>query len=154
MPLGTNYNNGNTNYFLEWVQLITANPESIIENGVTHTHEITGVVLDSDYPYGFTTYPLTADAPAITLSDSNETAASDAQVAKIWLMFRPWGGRPVPLRTVTWSFSGAATNSGSAWILTNTNWTVNPADADAATVFPVWTNNVANTNAFQWNPPF
>ena len=56
MPPGANYNNGDTNYSTEWVQLITSNPETItISNSpsdvVVHSCTTAGTVLDGSYPY-------------------------------------------------------------------------------------------------------
>jgi len=63
----------------------------------------------------------------------------------MWLMFKPNGGQWVPLRTVTWSLSGTATNSGVGWVLTSRSWSTNPPDADSGTTYPIWTGNITNT---------
>ena len=161
MPPGTNYNWGNANYETEWVQLVTSpSPMTITTttgtNVVVHTRETSGIVLDSAYPYP-NAYPftgkITVDAPFVTLAETNETSASDTQISKMWLMFKPDGGQWVPLRTVSWNWSGGANLSGTNWLLSASSWSTNPPDADAGTAYPTWTNNIANTNSFGWNPP-
>lgn len=166
MPQG-DYNSGNTNYALEWVQVIAPNylatqtftnylETQTFTNSDPHTYSqsATNVVLDTFYPYPFSPafpYPDADDSPFITIDFPTEIAASVSQSSEMWLMFQPANGNWVPLQTVNWSWSGAATNSGTGWVLTSTNWSANPTGVDAGTTYPVWTNNVTNI-PFQLNP--
>jgi hypothetical protein len=107
----------------------------------------TNVVLDTKYPYGFSSglpYPDTADSPAIATDGANEIAASATQYSQMWLMFQPTNGGWVPLRTVSWYFSGSATNSGTNWTLFPPAWSTNPPDSNAAGAFPIWDGNITN----------
>ncbi|MGA2179716.1 MAG: hypothetical protein ABSH15_09065 [Verrucomicrobiota bacterium] len=149
MPLG-NYNYGNANYILEWVQVVTPTYLATVKfqgtNIITYTKMATNVVLDTTYPYGFDPsfpYPDTDDSPCIATDLPQEIAASVTQNSEMWLMFQPANGQSVPLRTVSWNCSGAATNSGAGWVLTSRSWSTNPSDADAGTTYPVWTNNIS-----------
>jgi hypothetical protein len=154
MPSGISYNFGNTNYDTEWVQLISPSTTTTIKTGegVLHTLQSIGPLLDTTYPYTFLNRKTTDDSPSTPPLDASYLAASDNLGCKMWLMFRPSGGEWVPLRIVAWNYSGTVTNSGANWILTSASCTTNPPDNDSGTEYPAWYNNVANTNVFQWNP--
>lgn len=153
MPTGINYNYGNTNYSVNWVQLVTAHSASLTLYGTNHTLQTSGVVLDTQYPASDVADSMD-DSPGISLEEEGETAASYTSNFKTWVMFKPDGGGWVPLRTVNWSLDCAASLSGTNWVLSKANWSTNPPDADSGTTFPVWTDNGANTNSFSWHPPF
>jgi hypothetical protein len=115
---------------------------------------LTGSVLDTSYPYPqwTTDNKLTVDAPAQGLVNSPDAPYKTVKTADsftMWLMFQPSGGQPVPLRTVSWSWSGTAvlTNTpdtnGNYWVLTSSTNTPSPTDSDSTT-HPEWTDNVTN----------
>jgi hypothetical protein len=163
-PSGTNYNHGNTNYTTEWVQTISPpNPITITTSNnsgvVVHVLQTAGQTLDGVYPYpnadpgdkGI----YTVDAPYVALWVTNtEVGASDTQYSKMWLMFKPTGGGWVPLSTVSWYWNGAAVGVGTNWSVSSSNWLANPLWSDAGATYPIWTNNDASTNAFNFTPPF
>ena len=163
MPFGTNYNYGNTNYNIEWIQLINSNKSCTITTvgDVLHIASTTNVTLDTTYPYPFNqiatppyTSTSTSDSPAPpSLSNTNYIAASITFSATMWLMFQPANGQWIPLRTVSWNCYGAATNLSTGWVLTSANWSTNPPDAAAGAFYPRWFNNVTNEDNI-WNPPF
>lgn len=108
-----------------------------------------GAGLDNTFPYNPSTStndspstPLTNDLLQKTVNDSYE----------MWLMFKPSGTGSiwVPLRKVSWNWSGAASRSGTTWTLNSSSNSVNPADPDS-TSHPMWTRNVKD-NA--WVPGF
>ena len=150
MPSGY-YNNGNTNYNIEWIQLLTTwNVSQTTVDGITHNRNTSGVVLDTTYPYDVSNP--TDDSPSV--GTDGALAVSDNQISEMWLMFRPEGGQWVPLRIVEWNWLGSATNSASGWVLTDSSHSNNPPDSDAGTTYPIWTDNALDTNAFYWKPPF
>jgi hypothetical protein len=133
----------------EWVQIVL-NPYRAQHdtNGIWWVYTENGAApyLDTSYPYT-NRFGITAnvayDSPSSPLSNGyNEITATNS--FKMWLMFKPAGGQWVPLRTVTWNWSGTATLSGSSWILASGSWSTNPPDADAGTIFPQWNSNVRN----------
>jgi hypothetical protein len=152
MPPGTNYNFGNTNYSIEWVQIL--NPVSLTVRNFYHsssgtntlTRAITNYVLDTEYPYPYSSNQSAQDSPSTSAQISDLIFTSKNLNAKMWLMFQPSGGEWVPLRAVTWNMSGTATNSGAGWILTDRSWATNPPDSDAISSYPVWTNNSQNVH--------
>ena len=148
LPSG-DYNYGNTNYEIQWVQVIIPAYSGTLKfggsNTVTWTKTTTSVVLDTTFPYGFTPFPYTDDSPGVAADyATNEIAASFSQKAEMWLMFQPANGQMVPLREVDWNCSGSITNNGSSWELISASWSTNPPDADTGTSYPTWTNNIAN----------
>jgi hypothetical protein len=153
------YNNGNTNYSTKWVQLITYNPSTITisnsaSNVIVHSCQTVGTVLDTEYPYQNDTATTASDSPSITLSLTNEIAASDYQNSEMWLMFQPANGNLVPLWKVTWNCTGAATGFGgnvANWSFSGTPSISVSASADSGVIYPVWTNNAS---VFPWNPTF
>jgi len=66
---------------------------------------------------------------------------------EMFMMFQPSGGCPVPLRAVTWSWSGAFTKSSGVWSGTSTN-SIDPPDYPT-TSFPTWNSSVKD---YHWNP--
>jgi hypothetical protein len=149
LPAGTNYNHGDTSYLINCWQVINPPYLAVLDlsdgtNIVPVPTEITtadGLTLDTQSPYGFFSYPLANDSPGVRTDIPYETGASISQNSTMWLMFKPDGGHYVPLRSVNWYFSGSATNPGTGWILTGSNWSTNPPDVDTGTNYPTWTNN-------------
>jgi hypothetical protein len=152
LPPGNEYNFGLTNYTVYWVQLVTSHASSITQYGTNHVLQTSGTVLDTQYPDSDDAASLD-DSPGISLAETGETAATDSTSFKTWVMFKPNAGGWVPLRTVMWNFSCAASLSGTNWILSAATWSTNPPDADSGTTYPIWTDNVINTNSFPWTPP-
>jgi len=133
MPSGY-YNSGNTGYFTEWIQVFTSSVRRYQTNdGSWYRMQASGV-LDTEYPdpYDFDDpdEPLIPGLLTVSASDSFDTT----------LMFRPIWGKWVPLRHVTWSWSGVATNGVRGWGLQTGGNTVNPPDQDTTT-YPTWIGN-------------
>ncbi len=130
----------------EWVQIVL-NPYRALHNtnGVwwVLADNGSGPYLDTSYPYTNVTANVAIDSPGTPLLNGyNEVTVTNR--FKMWLMFKPTGGLWVPLKTVTWNWSGTALLSGTNWVLANRSWSTNPPDADAGTIFPQWNNNVRN----------
>jgi hypothetical protein len=137
----------------EWVQIVL-NPYRAQQdtNNVWWVYTENGAApyLDTSYPYTNVAANVAADTPSSPLLNGyREIAITNS--FEMWLMFKPTGGQWVPLRTVSWNFSGTATNSGTSWFLTSGNWSTNPPDADAGTTYPQWNSNVKNA-AYQAQP--
>jgi hypothetical protein len=133
----------------EWVQIVL-NPyrARLDTNSVWWVFTENGAApyLDTSYPYT-NRFGITAniayDSPSSPLLNGySEIIATNS--FKMWLMFKPTGGQWVPLRTVTWNWSGTAILSGSNWTLISPSWSTNPPDADAGATFPQWNSNVQN----------
>ena len=156
MPAGNTYNNGDTNYSTEWIQLITSNPATItISNSagdvVIYSCQTVGTDLDKHCPYSAAT--TTDDSPFIGLFWPNEIAASDTQNSMMWLMFKPNNGNWVPLWIVTWECTGAATGFGNTeedWSKSGDSSISVLTSADSGATYPVWSNNATN---FVFNIP-
>lgn len=162
LPSGTNYNYGNTNFNLEWVQVISSNfQDSVVtDDGTLHVRSATNAfMLDGTYPYPFE--PIAAppwhntnanDSPDAWPLESNIISSSIRLPATMWLMFQPSNGGWIPLRVVSWECQGTATNSLGSWIPAATPyWTTNPPDGDPGDSFPCWSQNVSN---IVYSPPF
>jgi hypothetical protein len=136
MPSGY-YNYGNTNYATEWIQVIASTLHRQQTNDGSWYRKQASGVLDTEYPY-----PLDWDAPGIDLLPTVLTvSASDS--FDTTLMFQPNGGQWVPLRHVTWNWTGIATNGVPGWGLQTGTNAVNPPDADTTT-HPSWVGNWTN----------
>ncbi len=151
MP-GGNYNGGNTNYLIEWVQT-TVPKYSETAYSTNHTKMESG--LDGTFPYPESVPQVTTfDNPGMGLTDPGESDALVTQTATMWLMFEPSGGQFVPLRKVSWNWGANALLEGGGWTLISESNGANPSDSDTGTTYPTWTDNAADTNSFQWSPPF
>ncbi len=138
-PTNYYYNNGNTNYDTEWVQIIINSPLIRFQtNDATGDWYDLGAanVLDSYYNYnnGALNVNPNGDAPGVGLDNTKWKAVITSEQFTMWLMFRPAGGQWVPLHAVTWSWGGTATWSGTGWNLTNPSKLVT-SDADS-TIYP------------------
>ena len=71
--------------------------------------------------------------------------------ADMYLLFRPTGGFPVPMRVVNWHWGGEATWNGQKWIEANLD-PKNASDISGAVAaqFPAWTQNIID---LPYNPP-
>jgi hypothetical protein len=129
----------------EWVQIVNPYRSYRDTNGVwwVLSDNGSGPYLDTSYPYTNAIANIATDSPGSPLSSrNNEVTAADS--FKMWFMFKPTGGQWVPLRIVTWNWSGVASLSGTNWTLSSRNWSTNPPSVDAGTTFPQWNNNVKN----------
>jgi hypothetical protein len=113
--------------------------------------------LDEAYPYfdwqmfppglfpGAPTSGSISDSPGQPLSGKYYATIADS--FESYLLFKPEGGKPVPLKHAGWSWSGAAaaTNPPPAYALTAS---VNPVSASGSpwSTPPTWTNLIAATN--------
>ena len=130
----------------EWVQIVL-NPYRARQdtNSVWWVLTENGAApyLDTSYPYTNVTANIAVDSPITPLLNGyREVTVTNS--FKMWLMFKPTGGQWIPLRTVTWNWSGTALLSGTNWVLASGSWSTNPLDADAGTIFPQWNGNVLN----------
>ena len=120
--------------------------------------------LDNAYPYmswpSPTIYGYTEDSPGhVLISDLNVFVYNHDQF-ECYLMFKPSGGIPVPLRVTNWEWKGKALFNGTTGLWTGLTPFVNPQGSVAGNTltFPNWTNNVANHalfyryNAFWFTP--
>lgn len=132
----------------EWWQIITnyqvvvgysSGPPTIIE--ITNELVSDGQQIDYGFDAHNFPFPQTDDSPSVPILDGSEIGVSLALHATMWLMFKPYGGQWVPVRSVPWYCSGSATNLGSSWSLTSSSWSTNPPDFDAGRNYPTWTNN-------------
>lgn len=131
---------GNT----EWIQIAT--PFHRRQLNDRSWQRFTGSGLDTQYQYPELSTGVTADSPAEHLDGSLLQATAD-DTFEMWLMFQPTGAGSiwVPLRKVTWSWSGATTRSGITWTLNSSNHSLFPSDVDSTT-HPQWTRNtISNT---------
>lgn len=138
----------------EWVQLITNDTLTLTEtNGTTLTCVVatqpanpSGTGLDSGYPYA--TGTSTVDSPDVPLLSSvytNEARSFSASMYLLWNPLLPVGctggsctSIPVPLGSVAWGWSGAASYSASNWSLTASSTTA-PSWV-SGTSYPIWSD--------------
>lgn len=124
----------------QWVQTASPLRRRRLNNGVWQRW--TGAGLDTQYPYWIG--DATNDTPETPLENTFlEVSVNDG--FEMWLMYQPdlTGAIWVPLRKLTWSWSGAASRgSGDIWTLNSSGKTVTPA-VDTTT-FPIWTRNAAS----------
>lgn len=122
---------------LRWVQLVDEHHRRKSNDGVTW-QKLQGSGLDTAYPYqdGATT----SDSPLTTMSsDFMEWRCNHS--FQMWLLFQPSaGGIYVPLRKVTWSWTGTAIRNGSTWNLTSSTAIANTSED--TTEFAEWIRNV------------
>jgi hypothetical protein len=104
--------------------------------------------LDTTYPFedfgdNLDRKTLADDAPATTCQNI-EYQVSDSDHFRMFLMFQPVGGIPVPLRLIEWNWSASANiNPNYQWTLTSSNVTITANNQDT-TSFPTWTTNIVN----------
>jgi hypothetical protein len=133
---------------IEWVQVVDGTTRTRTTSANVVEQKQGSGVLDTFYFYPFNTSNGTEDSPGASLTTAYK-AYSINETFSMYLMFVPTGttGTPiyVPLRKVSWSWSGEAFRLGSFnnWTLSSRSNTANPADADV-TDFPQWTANVTS----------
>ena len=123
----------------QWVQLTDPLRRRKLNDGTWQRWA--GAGLDTNYPYN--TGASTNDSPGTPLTSSylNKTVSDSFEM---YLMFKPSGTDTiwVPLKRTDWSWSGAASRSGSNWSLDSSS---NPTPSTTDTTsHPVWTRNAAN----------
>ena len=121
MPPGNNYNYGNTNSTLRWIQEVNSSSRQFQTNTTEwawYERQIaleTNSVLDTGFPYPGSVSPAEAiDAPAEALDNSTNSVwktVSTSDNFTMWLMFQPTNGQWVPLRSVTWTWGGGNSHS-------------------------------------------
>lgn len=128
----------------QYVQIATPFHRRQLNSGAWE--RFTGSGLDTTYPYGDLSPGVTADSPAEHLNSALLQASAD-DTFEMWLMFQPTGTGSiwVPLRKVTWSWSGTTSRSGITWTLNSSSHSTNPSDADSTT-HPQWTRNTSSNN--------
>ncbi|MGC8553686.1 MAG: hypothetical protein ACP5O7_12605 [Phycisphaerae bacterium] len=107
-----------------------------------------GTILDTSYPYGWTSPPTNADPTAASTNDSpgiNLTAASEAMYNldfDMHLMFQPTGtdSIPVPVSGATWSWAASAMLNNGTWQVGGTNVPSPPSTAPEESE-PQWSGN-------------
>lgn len=133
-----------------WSQVCASAPVFTLTDtsGVTHTTVQNGSSPFGDLPspYGIFNGVNPFDSPDISV-DSSFVGVSASGSYEMFMMFQPSGGCPVPLRAVTWSWSGAFTKSSGVWSGTSTN-SIDPPDYPT-TSFPTWNSSVKD---YHWNP--
>ena len=86
------------------------------KGGKTYWKEWSGSGLDTKYPYRIGTQPPPLDSPGVRLDPPLEPdehlEATAKETGTMWMLFKPTAvgkdTRPVPLRKVTWDWSGTA----------------------------------------------
>jgi len=158
MPSGNNYNYGNTNYTVEWIQEVNSSLRQFQTNttgGDWYERQcalLTNSVLDTSAPYPQWTADnsATIDAPAEGFDNSTNSVwktVSTSDNFTMWLMFKPAGGQLVPLGSMSWNWAGTATlnsvsTNGSYWSLTGAS-NNSPTNSNSTT-YPQWTDNIVN----------
>jgi hypothetical protein len=134
----------------EWVQVFIHKNASLTPSTGPVLNATSG--LDDVYPYPLDpdatqTNGKTSDTPGLAIdgiSGVTFTAASVDFNATMWLLFQPSGTTGnkiwVPLRQVTWTWTAAASKSGSTWSITSHSDPGTLSDSDT-TAHPVWTKN-------------
>ena len=158
MPWGS-YNSGNTNYKIEWVQLVNSYSRMYQTNdgsGASYQSwpPFTNSVLDTVYPtpYYYPTWKETFDSPSASCTNMNSTNAPyrilhDAASFTTYLLFQPTNGNFVPLAKVDWNWSASAAlnqvaTNGNCWSLTDSYHSPNTKVLNNTTGYPQWDDNV------------
>jgi hypothetical protein len=137
-----------------WVQVILGSARSKMDFlGTNHiSTQTNGPPPYGDHP---ALYPFRLAEDSSTPADSpfSELTAGYLRVEvadnlQMWMLFEPPGGRMVPLRTVNWSWGGAATNNFSRWQL---QVGTNSVNANFETEdYPLWKSK---WDQGVWTPP-
>jgi hypothetical protein len=139
----------------KWTQVLPST--SIVfkgPNGADYVRHQGGQAPFGDYPIPYlvrlpgTDIPV--DSPGTPLHDwCVRLERSDS--FRMFMMFEPPGGIPVPLRVVDWEWHGVATNGPSGWGLASSpdDHSTDPADKDTED-YPEWNSAVGN---YFYTPP-
>jgi hypothetical protein len=128
----------------QWVQVIDSTTRTLTPNGGSMLTLQGSGVLDTTYPYALGSSTNDSPGQGVNPCDFSDVSANDS--FSMWLMFKPPGTGSifVPLRKVNWSWSGSGGRiSACNWILSTSNHSTNPTDADS-TDFPTWSTNVTS----------
>jgi len=88
-----------------------------------------------------------SDLPGIAYTSdtlTNYIKFSRHQSFRTVIMFEQFQGLPIPIKEVSWNWSGTVSLTNSQWVLTSTNAAIS-TNNHATLVFPTWTNIVLNT---------
>lgn len=145
----------------QWVQVVTSFLVQYQANDSTGLWltKRGGPLLDpSPVGYAYNSNPQeTEDSPGANVDPPFclSKALSDTRNFEMYLEFRPPNGHWVPLRKVSWNYSGHAVADPpicwvtATWALSSPpTWSENPLDVDAQQ-YPVWTNQIPNIQ-WQW----
>ena len=142
------------NWVFYWAQLAGSYVRGnfLLTNNVGYAQWRSG--LDKIFPAGaFSAAPSTdQDDPAQSLSGTSKLQRQDSFTN--YLMFKPFvsgSSIPVPIKRLTWSWSGTATNATS-WLLLSSpsDFSISLNNSDTLE-FPTWTNNVTNATTIYTN---
>jgi hypothetical protein len=139
----------------QWIQVVNQSDRELMDIHSTNhvwTRNGSAPYGDDPIPYGPQAFEngVPVDGPGLQLLDSRYTRAVASGSYTMWMMFQPPGsGHLVPLNSVSWSWSGSATNGVDGWGLEKGTNTLNPKGADTQT-YPQWKS--LSTDA-QWQPP-
>jgi hypothetical protein len=135
----------------KWVQVGSSRVRTLEDvNSVVHRETQNGAA-----PYGDTPIPyevtgaIPDDSPHTLTLTSAYVRAEASNSFEMWMMFEPPGGVWVPLRAVSWSWSGSAINGPGGWALESGSNTVDPPDFETEN-YPIWKSNIRD---HQWIPP-
>ena len=137
----------NTSGTFSFVQLVNSyNVEYDHPTGAPCTFGF-GTGLDNNYPYLSGGASSTNDSPGIRLF-SNESEAKANFSATMYMMWTPTltAAIPVPLGSVSWSWSGDAVQNSGTWSLGSNNSASSTAFS-AGISYPVWTTHITNGSA-------
>lgn len=133
---------------LAWIQLAKLNRKrQLVVN--SSWEKLVEVGLDGSFPYPSASSNSANDSPRSPLDNTLLKKSADDSF-EMWLLFKPSGATSiwVPLRKVSWSWSGVATRNGNIWDLSSPSNSVNPASVDSTT-HPEWTRVI---NLQNWVP--
>jgi len=132
---------------IEWLQVVDQTTRTRTTNADVVEQRQGSGLLDIFYFYPSDTNG-TQDSPGVSLTTAYKAISVNDNFI-MYLMFVPTGtsGTPiyVPLRQVTWSWSGSAFRVGSSnnWVRNAVSNTANPQDADV-TDCPQWSANLSS----------
>ncbi len=144
----------NTFVWAQIIKTVTFTYTPTTGNVSTCTTQTAPPGLDTVYPYKTTSDPtLTNDNPFVLLQSSGYSEQTEAFSATMYLMWRPnlTSDIPIPLGTVTWSWSGDAlfNQSTGVWALNpNGNNSVSPGSFTPGNTFPQWSGTIEFTQPF------
>jgi hypothetical protein len=145
---------GNTN--INWFQMVTSQlRREQASSGQWYRKQGTnlcdgGIKPGTSFPYPFDEtfqYPIATDSPK---SDAlvNYIGVDYFDTFDMWLMYKPNGGKWVPLQKVSWHWDGAGNWNGTNWTLTSHTDPGSPTGVNIAN-HPTWRRNVDD---LQWQP--
>jgi hypothetical protein len=147
-----NLNGLQSGYEFQMVQIATIDWKENLPkvNGVERSREVLLRGLDGAYPYKSWPFPAASgyadDTPCALLLAELWPYLNRRDRFESYLMFKPTGGIPVPIRQAEWGWKGAALyqENPAGWV--SRLPFENPQSVGGANTysFPTWTNNAAN----------